>query len=153
MTTLRAREALPGGKFDALHYRRVHCHLFQDVYGWAGKYRTVRTGKGGNLFCLPDFIASEMNRTFATIPPPIEANDADALVTAAARFLADLNAIHPFREGNGRSQLSFTAMLGERANYPLDFARIRQSTFLPAMIASFAGENEPPISELRLMLH
>src|SRR3546814_2838735 len=59
----------------------------------------------------------------------------------------------PFREGNGRSQLSFTSMLGERAGYPLEFARVRRDTFLPAMIASFAGDLAPLVSELRHLLH
>lgn len=153
MTTLRAREALPRGKFDAGHYRRVHRHLFQDVYGWAGKYRTVRTSKGGNPFCFPEYINGEMNRLFATLPLVIEAETANAFVAETARFLGDLNAIHPFREGNGRSQLSFTAMLGERAGYPLDFARVRRNTFLPAMIATFAGDHAPLVSELHLLLN
>ena len=51
MSTLRAEEPLPPGKFTPAHYRRVHRHLFQDAYRWAGRYRTVRTGKGGNWFC------------------------------------------------------------------------------------------------------
>src|SRR3954447_5159364 len=42
MTTLRASEPLPAVVMTR-HYRRVHYHLFQDVYSWAGKYRTVRT--------------------------------------------------------------------------------------------------------------
>lgn len=152
MTTLRAREPLPRGRYDPSHYRRVHRHLFQDVYSWAGKYRTVRTAKGGNPFCFPEYIDGEMNRLFATLPSVIEAETEDGFATEAARFLSDLNAIHPFREGNGRSQLSFTAMLGERAGYPLDFARVRRSTFLPAMIASYAGDLLPLITELRLLL-
>lgn len=47
MTTLRASETLPHGKYGPRHYRRIHHHLFQDVYRWAGKYRTVRTSKAG----------------------------------------------------------------------------------------------------------
>jgi cell filamentation protein, protein adenylyltransferase len=49
MSTLRAEEPLPLGRFGPAHYRRVHWHLFQDVYRWAGHYRTVRTSKGGNM--------------------------------------------------------------------------------------------------------
>src|SRR6266403_4270572 len=59
MTTLRANEPLPDGGYNARHYCRVHHHLFQDVYTWAGKYRTVRTSKGGNPFCFPKYIAAE----------------------------------------------------------------------------------------------
>ena len=51
MSSIRAEEPLPEGKFNPAHYCAVHRHLFQDVYLWAGKYRTVRTAKDGNSFC------------------------------------------------------------------------------------------------------
>lgn len=53
ISTLRSEEPLPDGDFDSLHYCSVHRHLFQDVFEWAGEYRTVRTSKGGNAFCYP----------------------------------------------------------------------------------------------------
>jgi len=154
MTALRANEPLPGGKYDARHYRRVHHHLFQDVYRWAGKYRTVRTSKGGNPFCFPEHIATEMDSLFAKLAESgaLATDNVDQFVGEIANFLAELNAIHPFREGNGRSQLAFVAMLGERAGFPFDFARVERDTFLPAMIASYAGDIEPLTSELSKLL-
>lgn len=56
MSTLRAEEPLAPGRFGPAHYRSVHRHLFQDVYSWAGRYRTVRTAKDGNWFCFPEYI-------------------------------------------------------------------------------------------------
>lgn len=156
MTSLRAREPLPGGKFDPLHYRRVHHHLFQDVYGWAGKYRTVRTSKGGNPFCFPEHIDATMRDVFRSLAASgaVKASGSDKFVSEIAHFLAELNAIHPFREGNGRSQLSFVAMLGEQAGFPFDFHLVRRATFLPAMIESYAGNLAPLTSELsRLLRH
>jgi cell filamentation protein len=152
MTTIRASEALPGGKYDGRHYRRVHHHLFQDVYSWAGKYRTVRTSKSGNVFCYPEYIEREMNRLFATLGRSLEAQNDEQFVCEAAQFLAELNAIHPFREGNGRAQLAFMSMIGERAGFPLNFADVRRDSFLPAMIASYAGQLDALISELRGLL-
>ena len=49
MWMVRSAEPLPSGHFGAAHYRAIHRHLFQDVYAWAGRYRTVRTAKGGNV--------------------------------------------------------------------------------------------------------
>lgn len=152
MTTLRANEALPRGKYDPPHYRRVHHHLFQDVYRWAGKYRTVRTSKAGNPFCYPEYIEREMDRLFATLSQSLAAENSEQFVHQAARFLAELNAIHPFREGNGRAQLAFMSMISQRAGFPLDFAAVQRDSFLPAMIASYAGELGPLISELRSLL-
>jgi cell filamentation protein len=152
MTALRADEPLPHGAYDPRHYRRIHHHLFQDVYRWAGRYRTVRTSKAGNPFCYPEHIEREMDRLFATLGRSLAAENSDRFVHEAARFLAQLNAIHPFREGNGRTQLTFMSMIGERAGFPLDFAAVQRDSFLPAMIASYAGELDPLIVELRALL-
>jgi cell filamentation protein len=154
MTALRANEPLPSGKYDARHYRRVHHHLFQDVYSWAGKYRTVRTSKGGNPFCFPENIAATMNGLFAALARSsvFTTNEASEFVGEIANFLAELNAIHPFREGNGRSQLAFVAMLGEHAGFPFEFARIERRTLLPAMLKSYAGDLDSLKGELFKLL-
>jgi len=67
ISTLRSEEPLPDGRFDPPHFCRIHYHLFQDVYPWAGEYRTARTSKNGNVFCYPEHIPSEMTRLFRTI--------------------------------------------------------------------------------------
>lgn len=152
MTALRAREALPAGRMDPLHYRRVHHHLFRDVYTWAGRYRTVRTAKGGNFFCYPEHIPREMNRLFSTMPNVLNTASRESFILEAARFLGELNAIHPFREGNGRAQLSFMSMMGARAGYPLNFVRVKREDFLPAMIASYSRNLGPLIEQLRGLL-
>ena len=154
MSALRAQEPLPDGRFGPTHYRRIHGHLFQDVYRWAGRYRTVRTAKGGNWFCFPEHIEREMNRLFRRLacPPFLSGATAQDFVSAAADFLAELNAIHPFREGNGRAQLAFLHLVALRADHPLRLARVRRDTFLPAMIKSFDGQLEALTAELKAFL-
>lgn len=154
MTTLRAEEPLPAGRFGPAHYRAVHRHLFQDVYRWAGRYRTVRTAKGGNPFCFPEHIRTQMNTVFNALHARggLAPQDMADFVAIAAEFLAELNAIHPFREGNGRAQLAFMHLLGLRASHPFDFANVQRDTFLPAMIASYDGDLEPLRGELTALL-
>jgi cell filamentation protein len=151
MTTLRAEEPFPSGKFNAAHYRQVHHHIFQDVYSWAGSYRTVRTAKGGNPFCFPDNIPTQLDLILNALDggAALENLTMDQFVTAAAELLANLNAIHAFREGNGRCQLSFLALLAARVGHPLKLENIRQDAFLRAMIESFAGRTHSLESELR----
>jgi cell filamentation protein len=151
MSSLRAQEPLPAGRFGPSHYRRVHWHLFQDVYRWAGQYRTIATAKGGNWFCYPEFIERELKKLSRRLKdaPFAGGSEKESFVVAAAEFLAELNAIHPFREGNGRAQLSFLHLVALRAGYPLDLARIRRDTFLPAMVTSFAGDTGPLVTEMR----
>ncbi len=154
MSTLRANEPLPDGGFDVGHYLRIDHHLFQDVYAWAGKPRTIQTAKGGNLFCLPAYIDAELKKLFGTLDSDLAswADKPKEFVAMVAEFLAELNAVHPFREGNGRSQLAFVHLLGEAAGCPFDLSRVERDTFLPAMIASFQSEMRPLEAELASLL-
>jgi len=154
MSSLRSAEPLPNGRFGPTHYRQIHRHLFQDVYRWAGRYRTIRTAKDGNWFCFPEHIDREMNLLFLRLasPPLLPGATALDFIPAAADFLAELNAIHPFREGNGRTQLAFLHLVALKAGHPLKLARIRREAFLPAMIESFNGHIEPLTAQLRALL-
>lgn len=99
---VRAEEALPAGRFTPSHYCAVHRHLFQDVYRWAGRYRTVRMTKDRSPFCFPENIAREMRSLIDRLRRAnfLKGGEVEEFAEEAATFLACLNAIHPFREGN-----------------------------------------------------
>lgn len=143
-TAQRFAEPLPVGRFDAGHYRAVHRHLFGDVYAWAGRYRTVRIAKGSSMFCYPEHIRTEMRRVFGELKTAQWRGAADptGFASGLAHFLAELNAIHPFRDGNGRAQLAFASLLGFRSGRPLHLERIEPEPFLGAMIDSFHGRED-----------
>jgi len=73
--------------------------------------------------------------------------DAPTFARNAAHFLAEFNAIHPFREGNGRTQLSFLVILAGSAGHRLTRQLFKPKATLQAMIASFDG-NEKPLTDL-----
>jgi cell filamentation protein len=150
----RADEPLPSGRFSVPHYQSVHRHLFQDVYSWAGKFRTVRIGKEGSAFCYPEHIKREMTALFADLKSKkyLSGLSSAAFAVEAAEFLATLNAIHPFREGNGRTQTTFFALLAERAGHPLSLDRLEAEPFMRAMIASFRGNTRLLASEIRRLI-
>lgn len=154
ITTLRSEEPLPGGSFDAAHYCSVHRHLFQDVYEWAGRYRTVRTSKGGNVFCYPEHIPAQMDALFQELleSDTFDDRSRDSFLSSITKFLGELNAIHPFREGNGRAQLAFVGLLGATLGHPFDFQKLDGDTFMPAMIASYSGNTRPLRIELQKLL-
>lgn len=151
---LRSEEGLPTGDLDTAHYQSIHRHLFQDIYEWAGEYRTIRTAKGGNWFCYPENIDQEMERLFARLAgQKFQAgSDVEQFVPALADFIGDLNAIHPFREGNGRTQLVFIRLLGQNAGQLFRPESVEADEFLSAMIASFYGKMDALIDELERML-
>lgn len=138
-TMVRADEAFPVGAFDSTHYKAIHHHLFQDVYDWAGRPRVVRLFKNGSAFCFPENIESEMARLFREpgIPAMLEGLNEEAFSLSAARFLSELNAIHLFREGNGRTQTIFLAMLAAEAGRPLMLEHLDRHDWIRAMIHSF----------------
>lgn len=141
ITAQRASEPLPAGGLSYERYCAIHRHFFQDVYSWAGKPRTVRISKSGSAFCYPENIDREMHRLFEELAEQdyYAGLEADAFAKKAAHFLAELNAIHPFREGNGRTQLSFLALLAEDAGHSLDLERLDPKAILEATIESFDG--------------
>jgi cell filamentation protein len=148
VTAERAAQALPAGRLSYTHYRAIHRHLFGDVYAWAGRPRTVRISKDGSTFCYPEHIDREMRRLFAALSRARhhQGLNGPTFAAKAAHFPAELNAIHPFREGNGRTQLSFLIVLAERADHPMNLKRLDPKAMLKATIASFDGNEEPLVS-------
>jgi cell filamentation protein len=128
--------------------------LFQDGYAWAGKLRSVRIAKGGNTFCYPENIDREMRRLFAALADRkyFQGLGADDFAAEATHFLTDLNAIHPFREGNGRTQLSFLMLLADQAGHPLQLERLDPKEILDAIIKSFGGNEAPLLAVLKRLV-
>jgi cell filamentation protein len=142
ITNARAGEPLPEGNLDFAHFCAVHHHLFQDVFDWAGIPRTVRISKQGSAFCFPEHIYTQASKLFADLKTKnyLEKLSAKEFAENAAHFLAELNAIHVSREGNGRTQLTFFALLADRAGQTLDLEKLDPDAMLHAMIASFEGD-------------
>ncbi|MGE0151250.1 MAG: Fic/DOC family protein [Reyranellaceae bacterium] len=150
----RSSEPLPRGRFSVTHYRAVHRHLFGDVYRWAGTYRRTRISKGHSMFCYPENIDREMRHLFGWLGTKRCLRDLtlDEFLVGSAFFLAELNAIHPFREGNGRTQLVFATLLSVQAGHPFHLWRLRPRKFLAAMIESFRGDQAALQTELRRLV-
>jgi cell filamentation protein len=146
-TAQRGEEPLPPGRLSVGHFRAIHRHLFQDVYRWAGRFRSVRISRGDSMFCYPENIELESARLFRKLKERdfLRGREQGQFAAECAHVLAELNAIHAFRDGNGRVQLAFVALLAARAGHPLNLAKLNPQEFLNAMIASFSG-NERPLS-------
>lgn len=136
----RSDEHFPTGAFDVAHYLNLHRHLFQDIYAWAGTLRTIRIGKGGNWFCYPEYISTQLIQTFADLGDQNDLVRPSHFVARTSHFLTELNAIRPFRDGNGRTQMAFLAMLANRAGLPFQPDVIEKDRVLDAMVYSFAGD-------------
>lgn len=141
LTAIRLRELQESpiqGKFDFAHLKAIHKYIFQDIYGWAGKERTVEIGKG-NLFCttacIQDYANSVFSKYFAQCYAAKE--DFDAFIKVFADNYGDLNALHPFREGNGRTQREFARMVCLECGYDFNLSCTTHKEMLAASILSF----------------
>lgn len=119
--------------------------------GGPGDTGLCESEKGGNPFCCPEHIRGQMDRLFTALERDrcLSGLDAADFSGRTAHSLGTLNAIHPFRDGNGRSQTAFLLLLARRAGHPLAMARFEPDAFRAAMIASFAADEEP----LRRRIH
>lgn len=91
----------------------IHKHLFQDIYSWAGKKRIVEINKEGKQFFPTshfDFAFIYINKQI-TEYREIPKSDKYALARKLAEILDHINYLHPFREGNGRTQREFLRLL------------------------------------------
>jgi len=142
ITSLLSMEALQKGirgKFDFNHLKRIHKYLFNDIYDWAGKMRLVNISKG-NQFCKVEFIEMQMNEVLDKLSNENYLRDIPIkkeLASRLAYYFGEINAIHPFREGNGRCQRLFLQLLCDSLGYELDFTGISQSEMLEASDKSF----------------
>lgn len=140
-------EAPPPLVFDYAHLKAIHRHLFQDVYSWAGQSRTVDVAKGSSRFGSHLHIENYLSKLFAELdaerkwwnaaPETIEWAD------RLAHYLGEINAAHPFREGNGRVQRFFIGQLAEAHGFEVRWEDMTASEMVNASIASFQGDNRP----------
>ena len=136
------------GNFDFQHLKDIHRFIFQDLYDWAGKIRTVDIGKN-NLFCRAQFINDYAETVFADFASSCYEVKSDkvSFVRVLASHYADMNALHPFREGNGRAQREFARELCLKCGYVFDLTKTKHEEMLQASINSFTkGDNTDFIS-------
>ena len=136
------------GKFDFRHLKEIHRFIFQDLFDWAGQIRAVDIGKN-NLFCRAQFIESYADSVFGDFYAACysEKDDRSRFVKKLADHYADMNALHPFREGNGRAQREFARELCLKCGYVFDLTRTTHEEMLHASILSFdKGDNSALVS-------
>ncbi|MBP3222569.1 MAG: Fic family protein [Actinomycetaceae bacterium] len=116
--------------YDSEHIKSIHAYVFQDVYEWAGQYRSVDMFKGGNGFALVDSksdmsIDSYMNDVHSFIVDNSWSTlSHEDFAQQSAKVFASLNRAHPFREGNGRASKVFMEHVAELSSFQFEFHRI-----------------------------
>jgi cell filamentation protein len=137
------------GKYDLDHLRAFHRFIFGDIYAWAGELRTVDITKF-DTFCRWIHLDSYGKEVFGKLARAeyLRGKERSAFIAALAETYADINALHPFREGNGRTQRAFLQQLARDAGHPLSWANLSAAENENASIAGFSGDLGPLVTVL-----
>ena len=131
-------------KFTFNTLKNIHKELFNEIYQWAGTIRNVNISKGKTLFCPIENINSYADTIFKKLEKEnyLKELSQDEFCQKAADLFGDINALHPFREGNGRTQRLFLYHLAKNAGYELDLNQLDKTKYMTASIESMLTSNE-----------
>lgn len=134
------------GDYDLEHLQGFHRQIFGVIYAWAGKIRTVdiaRTQR--DVFCRWPFIESYAAGIFADLAAEsmLVGLTRSAFVARLAHYYGEVNAIHPFREGNGRSQRAFFRQLARDAGWRIAWSELDALENNTASAAALQGDTKP----------
>lgn len=112
---------------DLSELQQIHKNLFSKIYDWAGELRTVNIRKGSKEYFL-DYTYLENGAKFVfeelSKENYLQGLNREDFVKRLAYFYEQLNFIHPFREGNGRTQRIFWQRVANEAGYKIDWSKV-----------------------------
>lgn len=138
--------------FDLDHLCQIHQRLFGDIYPWAGIPRRTEIGKGGKLFLPYRLIESKAMAVFAELHGEslLRGLSMADFAVRAGYFLGRINTMHPFREGNGRTQRILLDQLAELSGFAFEWSAISGEQM--AMACREARQDEPNYDKLSHLL-
>jgi cell filamentation protein len=119
------RESPVRAAYDLPHLCAIHQRIFGDIYEWAGQIRTVAIAKG-SLFCLPWYIEYSSADIFRALRSEnlLRGLERRPFIDRLTFYLGEVNTVHPFREGNGRTQRAFFEQLAREAGFTLNWQHL-----------------------------
>ncbi|MCA0971264.1 Fic family protein [Halobacillus litoralis] len=125
------------GDFDLRHLLRIHEYIFKDLYPFAGELRTENITKDGFSFAQARFLRDASEPIFSSLMSESwETMAVEQLAERLTYYMAELNVLHPFREGNGRSLREFIRCLALEAGCHLDWSIVPKETIFQASVQS-----------------
>lgn len=129
------------GNFDFEHYKAIHKFIFEEIYDWAGTVRKVDLSKKGTVFVKAEDIEGIADACFERLKGQnyFKNLDKEEFIVKITDFYCITNNLHPFREGNGRTQRVFLSQLAYNAGYELDFSSVDTDELMLATIQASNG--------------
>jgi cell filamentation protein len=132
------------GNFDLAHLQSIHQAIFKDLYDFAGEIRSVQVVKGATQFASPLFIESYANDLFLQLSKEnfLRGLDHSTFAKRAAYYMSEVNMLHPFRDGNGRTIREFIRLIGLQCGFEMDWSMVDKETLLQASIKSITDTSD-----------
>ena len=126
------------GNFDIAHFVGIHKFLFEDIYPFAGLFRNENIAKGNFSFAEWEYIEDELKKLLDQLKEEnyLQNLDRNIFIKRLSYYMAELNVLHPFREGNGRTIREFIRQLAYKNGYVLNLKNINPKEMLYACIRS-----------------
>lgn len=129
--------------YDEEHIKKIHRHLFDEVYNFAGEYRKENITKENFRFSEYEYIPDNIKLILNKIDIDKFKNISfEELIVFISQIMTDLNVLHPFREGNGRATREFIRELLEDLGYEINWFLIDYDDILKASIKAVVDETE-----------
>lgn len=128
----------------------IHYQLFQDVYDWAGQLRTINMGKGESLFLPLEFFSNGIEYFERTLKEDhyLQGLNRVQFIERLAMNFDNLNVLHPFREGNGRTQRLFWSVIARDAGWDIQWSQISAQENIDASVQALLHVNYQPLMAL-----
>lgn len=130
------------GELDKRHLYAIHKFVFQDFYEFAGQTRSEDISKGTTKFCVYQYIDEQLDELFVKIGKTEHGNSKEEAVDFLAYVMAELNIIHPFREGNGRVIREFIREYALQLGFKVFWERLSKTELIDAMIKSVFNDSD-----------
>jgi cell filamentation protein len=142
------------GRFDTGHLQAIHHHVFQDVYEWAGEFRTVNISKSGDPFAFHQHIVASLDKMCTELKREwhLAGSDRERFAIRDAFYLGEINAVHPFRDGSGRTQREFIRELAVGNGLTIDWGQVSREEMIEASRRSLRTDNAGLEQVLRKVL-
>jgi cell filamentation protein len=134
------------GRFGFTHLKKIHKAIFGDLYEWAGQPRKHGfISKGQTIFCNAGFIDNEAKRIFNELAFDHKLRNLDfsQFVDRLVYYSSEINVLHPFREGNGRTLREFIRQLAAINGYSIRWQLVPPDVLLKADINAFYKQYNP----------
>ncbi|MEL7444218.1 MAG: Fic family protein [Pseudomonadota bacterium] len=131
-------------------FREMHRHMFQDIYDWAGQERLYTTRRGAAPFARPEHITTWMEDQFAALDAERfhMSRSRETFAREAAELVNEINAAHPFIDGNGRTQRQWLRALARNMGYRLDIQSADKGRWNHASRIGFVDSDHAPMRDL-----